>query len=66
MLEGFDTIKFASNSLYAEQARAYLWKQRPDLAARTVQARDYQLGEILLVKPLAAFLGIRNLGENCC
>jgi vancomycin permeability regulator SanA len=62
-LEGFDTIKIASNSLHAEKARAYLWKQRPDLAARTAQARDYRFGEIWFVKPIAAFLGVKNLQQ---
>jgi hypothetical protein len=61
LLEGFDTIKIASNSLHAEKARAYLWKQRPDLAAHTVRAQDYRFGEILFVKPLAAFFGLRSL-----
>jgi uncharacterized SAM-binding protein YcdF (DUF218 family) len=61
LLEGFDSIKIVSNPLHAEQARAYLWKQRPDLAQRLVRARDYRLGEILPVKPLAAVVGLWNL-----
>lgn len=60
-LEDFDTVKIASNSLHAEKARAYLWKQRPDLARRVVRAKDYRFGEILLVKPITAILGLRNL-----
>lgn len=58
LLHGFDTIVVASNSIHAERARAYLWKLRPDLARRLVRARDYRLGEILLVKPVAAVRGV--------
>jgi uncharacterized SAM-binding protein YcdF (DUF218 family) len=61
LLEGFDSIKIVSNPVHAEQARAYLWNQRPDLAQRLVRARDYRLGEILPVKPLAAIVGLWNL-----
>lgn len=57
----FDTVKIASNSMHAEKARAYLWKQRPDVAERLVAARDYRFGEITLVKPIAAVRGIRTL-----
>jgi len=60
-LHGFDTVKIASNSLHAEKARAYLWKQRPDLAQRLVRANDYRFGEIPLIKPVAAYRGVRNL-----
>jgi uncharacterized SAM-binding protein YcdF (DUF218 family) len=61
LLERFDTVKIASNSLHAEKARAYLWKQRPDLAERLTAAKDFRLGEIALVKPVTALLGVRNL-----
>jgi len=60
LLEEFDTVKIASNSMHAEKARAYLWKQRPDLAQRLVAARDYRFGEIAWVKPIAAVRGIRS------
>ena len=64
LLEEFDTVKIASNSMHAEKARAYLWKQRPDLAQRLVAARDYRFGEIALVKPVAAIRGIRSLRRS--
>lgn len=61
LVEGADRIKIVSHSLHAEKARAYLWRQRPDLAARLVRGRDYRPGEWLFVKPLLAVLGLRNL-----
>jgi hypothetical protein len=61
LVEGADRIKIVSHSLHAEKAREYLWRQRPDLAARLVRGRDYRLGEWLLVKPALAVLGLRNL-----
>lgn len=61
LIEYADRIKIVSHSLHAEKARAYLWRQRPDLAARLVRAQDYRLGEWLLVKPALALLGLRNL-----
>lgn len=67
LLEDADRIKIVSHSLHAEKARAYLWRQRPDLAARLVRARDYRPGEWLLAKPALAVLGIRNrrrIGPN--
>lgn len=60
-IERFDTIKIVSNSLHAEKGRAYLWKLRPDLAARLTKGSDYRLGEIIWVKPVAALLGLKNL-----
>lgn len=61
LIEDCERVKIASNSLHAEKARAYLRRQRPDLAARLARANDYQLGEIALVKPVAAMIGIRAL-----
>jgi hypothetical protein len=61
LLDSFDTVRVASNSLHAEKARAYIWKHQPDLAQRLISAKDYRLGELLLLKPLLAFLGLRNL-----
>ncbi len=61
LIEGFDVIKFASNSLHAETARAYLWKQRPDLAMHLARADEYRLGEITFTKPLAAVIGLIKL-----
>lgn len=61
LIEDADRIKIVSHSLHAEKARAYLWRQRPDLGARLVRAQDYRLGEWLVVKPALALLGLRNL-----
>ncbi|MFD0691943.1 YdcF family protein [Actinomadura fibrosa] len=61
LIEDAERIKVVSHSLHAEKARAYLWLQRPDLAARLVRARDYRPGEWLLLKPALALLGRRNL-----
>jgi uncharacterized SAM-binding protein YcdF (DUF218 family) len=61
LVEAADRIKIVSNSLHAEKARAYLWKLRPDLAERLVQANEYRFGELILLKPLMAALGIKNL-----
>ena len=61
LLEDADRIKIVSHPLHAEKARAYLWRQRPDLAARLVRGRDYRLGEWLLLKPALAVIGLRNL-----
>ncbi|SMH27924.1 DUF218 domain-containing protein [Rathayibacter oskolensis] len=61
LIASCDTIKIVSHSLHAEKARAYLWRQRPDLARRLVRADEYRLGEILLVKPIAAVIGLAKL-----
>lgn len=61
LIEDVARVKIVSHSLHAEKARLYLWRQRPDLAGRLVRARDYRVGEWLLVKPALAVLGLRNL-----
>jgi uncharacterized SAM-binding protein YcdF (DUF218 family) len=63
LVEDMDAIKIVSNSLHAEKGRAYLWKLRPDLARRLRRAQEYRFGEIALVKPLAALVGLRNLAR---
>jgi len=60
-LEGADSIKIVSNSLHAEKGRAYLWQLRPDLAARLRRGADYRFGEIIVLKPIAAVIGLRGL-----
>jgi hypothetical protein len=47
LIEDADYIKIVSRSLRAEKARAYLWRQRPDLAARLVRAQDYHPDSVL-------------------
>ncbi|RPE78358.1 uncharacterized SAM-binding protein YcdF (DUF218 family) [Frondihabitans sp. PhB161] len=54
LLEAFDTVKVASNSLHAARVRDYLWAQCPEVAHRLVKADDYRLGEIPHLKPVMA------------
>jgi uncharacterized SAM-binding protein YcdF (DUF218 family) len=61
LIEDADRIAIVSNSLHAEKARAYLRMLRPDLAARLAPAEDYRFGELLLLKPAMAVIGLRNL-----
>lgn len=61
LIEDADTIAIVSNSLHAEKARAYLWNLRPDLARRLRRAEDHRFGELTLLKPMAAVLGLTNL-----
>jgi uncharacterized SAM-binding protein YcdF (DUF218 family) len=42
IIEGADRIKIVSDPVHAARARRYLWRQRPDLAARLVAAADYR------------------------
>ncbi|SDH64697.1 DUF218 domain-containing protein [Leifsonia sp. 98AMF] len=65
LIEDAESIKVVSNSLHAEKGRAYLWRLRPDLADRLAPGDDYRVGEITFVKPLAAFIGLRNLITLC-
>jgi hypothetical protein len=60
LLEDVDHIKIASQPAHALKARAYLRRQRPDLAERLVRADDYRPGEWVVVKPLLRLL--RTLG----
>lgn len=62
-LDGADRIVFASNGLHAEKARTYLRRQRPDLAARLAAADDYRAGEMVLLKPLFAAVGLKKLRD---
>ncbi|WP_425586614.1 YdcF family protein [Streptomyces ziwulingensis] len=61
LLEDADRIKIASQPAHALKARAYLRRQRPDLAARLVRAEDYRFGEWTVVKPLLGLYGLRTL-----
>ncbi|MZE81029.1 YdcF family protein [Streptomyces xinghaiensis] len=58
LLEDADRIKIASQPAHALKARAYLRRQRPDLAERLVRADDYRPGEWIVVKPLLALYGL--------
>ncbi|MFG3016861.1 ElyC/SanA/YdcF family protein [Streptomyces cinerochromogenes] len=61
LLEDVDRIKIASQPAHALKARAYLRRQRPDLAERLVRADDYRPGEWTVVKPLLALYGLWTL-----
>ncbi|MEV5850549.1 YdcF family protein [Streptomyces sp. NPDC051985] len=61
LLEDVDRIKIASQPAHALKARAYLRRQRPDLAARLVRAEDYRPGEWIIGKPLLALYGLWTL-----
>ena len=60
LVEAMDSIMIVSNSMHAEKGRAYLQTLRPDLAARLRRAKDYRFGEIALLKPVAAVIGLKN------
>lgn len=61
LLEDVDRIKIVSQPAHALKARAYLRRQRPDLAKRLVRADDYRPGEWMSVKPLLALYGLWTL-----
>lgn len=60
LIEDADRIKIVSDSMHAEFGRAFLRRQRPDLAARLVRGEDYRLGESLFIKPIAALIALRS------
>ncbi|WP_302847770.1 YdcF family protein [Curtobacterium sp. MCBA15_016] len=60
-IEAADWVAFASNGLHAEKARVYLGRQRPELAGRLVAADDYRFGEMSLLKPVFAAVGLWKL-----
>lgn len=64
LLVDADWITFASNSLHAEKARAYLRRQRPDLAPRLVPGHDHRWGEMAAVKPMFAVVGLWKLVQS--
>lgn len=61
LLEDVDRIKIVSQPAHALKARAYLRRQRPDLAERRGRADDYRPGEWMVVKPLLALYGLWTL-----
>jgi hypothetical protein len=61
LLEGVDRIKIVSQPAHALKARAYLRRQRPDLAERLARADDYRPGEWMIGKPLLALYGLCTL-----
>lgn len=63
LLEDASTIKVVSNSPHAELGRVYLWRMRPDLAARLRRSAEHRFGELALLKPVSAVLGLRALAS---
>ncbi|MDQ1124826.1 hypothetical protein QE412_003399 [Microbacterium trichothecenolyticum] len=63
LIERAESVKIVSNSLHAEKGRAYLWRLRPDLAERLRRGADHRFGEIVLLKPVAALVGLRDLAR---
>ncbi len=61
LVENVDRIKIASQPAHAFKARAYVRRQRPDLADRLVRANDYRPGELIAVKPVLALYGLWTL-----
>ncbi|MFC8225385.1 YdcF family protein [Streptomyces sp. NPDC057287] len=61
LLEDVSRIKIVSQPAHALKARAYVQRQRPDLAERLVRADDYRPGEWLFVKPVLALYGLWKL-----
>ncbi|MEU1519069.1 YdcF family protein [Streptomyces sp. NPDC005811] len=61
LIEDVDRIKIVSQPAHALKARAYLRRQRPDLAQKLVPADDYRPGEWMVVKPLLALYGLWTL-----
>lgn len=61
LLDGVDRIKIVSQPAHALKARAYLRRQRPDLAGKLAGADDCRLGEWTAVKPLLALYGLWTL-----
>ncbi|MFJ3659535.1 YdcF family protein [Streptomyces sp. NPDC090119] len=61
LIEDVDRIKIVSQPAHALKARAYLRRQRPDLAQRLVRAADYRPGEWMFGKPLLALYGLWTL-----
>lgn len=61
MLGEVSWVVFASGSIHAEKARTYFRRQRPDLGRLLVRGRDHRWGEMLLVKPVFAAVGLWKL-----
>ena len=56
-----DRIAIASQPAHALKARAYVLRQRPELAQRLVRAADARFGEWAVAKPFLALYGLWTL-----
>ncbi|MCL9664000.1 YdcF family protein [Curtobacterium albidum] len=61
LLGGPSSIAICSNGLHAAKAREYLRRQDAALAERLVPADDYRFGEMTLIKPIFAVVGLWKL-----
>ncbi|MFJ3030301.1 ElyC/SanA/YdcF family protein [Curtobacterium sp. NPDC087080] len=57
------SIAICSNGLHAAKAREYLRRQDAALAERLVPADDYRFGEMILIKPIFAVVGLWKLRQ---
>lgn len=63
LIGNVDAVAVCSNGLHAEKAREYLRRQDPAAASRLVASDDYRPGEMVLLKPLFAAVGLHNLRQ---
>ncbi|EEZ77810.1 hypothetical protein HMPREF0972_01974 [Actinomyces sp. oral taxon 848 str. F0332] len=61
LIEDAASVAIVSNSVHALKGRILLRGLRPDLADRLVRGADYRFGEQILVKPIAAVVGLADL-----
>ena len=61
LIEDAASVAIVSNSVHALKGRILLRELRPDLADRLVRGADYRFGEQILVKPIAAVVGLADL-----
>ena len=61
LIEDAASVAIVSNSVHALKGRILLRRLRPDLADRLVRGADYRFGEQILVKPIAAVVGLADL-----
>ncbi|MGF0116307.1 YdcF family protein [Promicromonospora sp. Marseille-Q5078] len=61
LVEDADRITVVSQPAHALKARAYVLRQRPDLAGRLTRGDDHRWGEWLLLKPVLAAYGLWTL-----
>lgn len=61
LVERVDRIVIASQPAHALKVRAYVRRQRPELAARVTRGADYRFGEWAPAKPFLALYGLWTL-----
>ena len=61
LIEDAASVAIVANSVHALKGRILLRRLRPDLADRLVRGADYRFGEQILVKPIAAVVGLADL-----